>query len=605
MFTIRLPVLSVALLAAGALALFIAPALAKYPHCPNCWANPSLEFDCSADPQETLTVTVVVNDAFGVPIVDYPAEEVCVDCGGIPLIADAPTSADGFTTVSGTIQEFLDAGCCDSLVVVIKLGGSPICTLGVGEPPSAPLVPPELTLVDPQAGYNFFGFSLAAATGHLLVTALRDSVDGVRQAGTAYLFDREDGDLLHEIENPDPDVQDDFGVSVSEGGGNLVVGAWADDSNGISDAGTVYRFDARDGSLLQTIPNPDPAPQDRFGNVVLAYEGGFAVGVPRDDPGGLSGAGSVYLYDSAGSFIQHVPDPGGTAGDSFGGRLALVSGILAVSAAADDPGGVENAGSVYRLDPRTGEVLLKIPNPDPDPGDRFGGPIGELDGDLLALARFDDSGPGHPGTIYRLDSGGQVVLEIHNPAPDGRDESFGESVAGVEGWIAVGARTYDHGAYHATGAFYVFDGTSGALDRLIPNPAPAIGTRFGLVAAAENGFLVSGEWVAHLFPTPSATGVRGDPLDPARRLLLTVAPNPLSSRTSVRYSIPRRTEVDLSIFDVRGRRVARLVDGIRDAGWHEVAWSRGSTHRRLAAGVYLVSLRSGAEVTTRKVVLLN
>ena len=49
-------------------------------------------------------------------------------------------------------------------------------------------------------------------------------------------------------------------------------------------------------------------------------------------------------------------------------------------------------------------------------------------------------------------------------------------------------------------------------------------------------------------------------------------PNPFNPRTSIRFSLPRKAEVDLSIFDVTGRRVVTLVQGILDAGPHERVW---------------------------------
>jgi len=50
-------------------------------------------------------------------------------------------------------------------------------------------------------------------------------------------------------------------------------------------------------------------------------------------------------------------------------------------------------------------------------------------------------------------------------------------------------------------------------------------------------------------------------------------PNPFNPSTTIRFSIPRREHVTLKVFDVLGREVATLVDGVKDAGEHSVVWN--------------------------------
>lgn len=64
--------------------------------------------------------------------------------------------------------------------------------------------------------------------------------------------------------------------------------------------------------------------------------------------------------------------------------------------------------------------------------------------------------------------------------------------------------------------------------------------------------------------------------------------------------------VDLSIFDVRGRRVRTLVDGTLHAGSHSVVWDGAdNAGRRVAAGVYFARLSVGSESATKKVLLVK
>jgi hypothetical protein len=76
-------------------------------------------------------------------------------------------------------------------------------------------------------------------------------------------------------------------------------------------------------------------------------------------------------------------------------------------------------------------------------------------------------------------------------------------------------------------------------------------------------------------------------------------PNPFNSTTTIRFSIPSTQKVHMDIFDLRGRVVARLVDGPREAGNYEESWNPGN----LASGLYLARLQAGGLTKIIKLVL--
>jgi photosystem II stability/assembly factor-like uncharacterized protein len=76
-------------------------------------------------------------------------------------------------------------------------------------------------------------------------------------------------------------------------------------------------------------------------------------------------------------------------------------------------------------------------------------------------------------------------------------------------------------------------------------------------------------------------------------------PNPFNPMTTIGYDLPRRTQVNLTVFDLTGRKVAILVDGIEDLGRHERPFHTAN----LASGVYLFRLSTDGFVQTRKMVL--
>ncbi|NOZ56553.1 MAG: hypothetical protein GXO73_07165, partial [Calditrichaeota bacterium] len=90
------------------------------------------------------------------------------------------------------------------------------------------------------------------------------------------------------------------------------------------------------------------------------------------------------------------------------------------------------------------------------------------------------------------------------------------------------------------------------------------------------------------------------------QLRLEIRPNPSHGRAELTFRLTRRARVSVSIYDVRGRRVATLVDGVLTAGAHRVSW-RGwdQAGAPLPSGVYLASLRVGPARTVSRLVLLR
>ena len=110
---------------------------------------------------------------------------------------------------------------------------------------------------------------------------------------------------------------------------------------------------------------------------------------------------------------------------------------------------------------------------------------------------------------------------------------------------------------------------------------------------------------AGLKPSPNV-GVWHDPtltverpIDAAGSTLL-AGPNPFSERTVIRYTIPERAAIVITIHDMRGVEIARLVDGAVEAGEHTVEWDGGVG---VPAGVYVCRMMCGEFVVTEKIVL--
>jgi hypothetical protein len=60
-------------------------------------------------------------------------------------------------------------------------------------------------------------------------------------------------------------------------------------------------------------------------------------------------------------------------------------------------------------------------------------------------------------------------------------------------------------------------------------------------------------------------------------------PNPFNPSTTINYDLPEPSHVSLVIYDVLGRKVAEIVNGVQEAGFKSVVWDASG----VASGVYL------------------
>jgi hypothetical protein len=78
-------------------------------------------------------------------------------------------------------------------------------------------------------------------------------------------------------------------------------------------------------------------------------------------------------------------------------------------------------------------------------------------------------------------------------------------------------------------------------------------------------------------------------------------PNPFNPVTDIRYDIPKESSVKIVIYDLLGREVAVLVNGIQKAGKYTAKW--GSEN--MPSGVYIYKMTAGDYEKTMKMVLLK
>ncbi len=93
---------------------------------------------------------------------------------------------------------------------------------------------------------------------------------------------------------------------------------------------------------------------------------------------------------------------------------------------------------------------------------------------------------------------------------------------------------------------------------------------------------------------------------PLATLSCSVAPNPFNPSTEIEFTIVRECDVELSLFDVRGRRICCLASGLYSPGNHAVRWNgNDEAGQSQASGVYIVTLRAGLNKITRRLTLVR
>ena len=113
---------------------------------------------------------------------------------------------------------------------------------------------------------------------------------------------------------------------------------------------------------------------------------------------------------------------------------------------------------------------------------------------------------------------------------------------------------------------------------------------------------VAGDQFITLTEGSGWSGVPAPPPSVPRKFgLLTGYPNPFNPAVEIRFELPETGFVELAIYDLSGRRVATLVDAVREAGEQRVRWDSAGA----SSGVYFCRLRAGTTTATMKLLKIG
>ena len=111
----------------------------------------------------------------------------------------------------------------------------------------------------------------------------------------------------------------------------------------------------------------------------------------------------------------------------------------------------------------------------------------------------------------------------------------------------------------------------------------------------------------NIFGTPS--GVEDDVTPSALPQAATLSPNypnPFNPATTIRYQLPKRSQVQMTVFNLLGETVTTLVDDMQDAGEHVTVWDGCDRFGHPApSGIYFYRLKTDGVSTAKKMVLMR
>ena len=153
------------------------------------------------------------------------------------------------------------------------------------------------------------------------------------------------------------------------------------------------------------------------------------------------------------------------------------------------------------------------------------------------------------------------------------------------------------------GSYKIVKSTNGG-NTWITQPSPTPQRYLVAVHCADplHAWAVGDQIILKTIDGGGTTGVASFPSDlPKDFILFQNYPNPFNPQTTLRFTLPTRSRVVLSVFDVLGRQVARLINSELNAGEHTFVFDANE----LANGIYIYRLETDRGSLSKKCLLLK
>ncbi len=331
------------------------------------------------------------------------------------------------------------------------------------------------------------------------------AVDG-QPAGRVYVYSSKSGRLLWQQTGK---PGDQLGIGI-EGAGDTNKDGVPDVIAGAPGAGKSYVYSGRDGKVLLTLGEGDPAENHGRHTMGVGDLNGDGYGdVLAGAPG--KGAGRVYVYSGKDGATLRVHE-GEKNGDQFGATVGGERGVVIVGAPGAGP---RSTGRVYVYEGLAPKPKFTFDSD--DTGTAFGGMfvsvVGDVDGDKrpdIYVSDWPNAAKG-PSTGRAYVFSGRDGSPIHVLTGEAAGDGFGVGVADAGDVDRDGRADLVIGAWqHASkavsgGKIYVYSGKDARLLRTLTGRIPGETLGFDATSVGD----VDGDGTPDLLLTSAWSGIRG------------------------------------------------------------------------------------------------
>ena len=412
------------------------------------------------------------------------------------------------------------------------------------------------------AGFDQFGYGMSFDGDELLVGSSSHDAGGTN-TGAAYLFGRDEGGTdnwgqVTKLTASDAQDGDQFGISVSISGDDIVVGAYGEDDGG-NFSGAAYIFNRNQGGAdnwgeVKKLTASDAEASDQFGWTV-AIDGDYIVVAA---PGEATNGGAGYSFwrdkDGADNWGQVDKQIASEATTGFGYNLALTADNAVFGTSGSE------AAFLYET---TADLSLSVSL----------SAFSAIAGDQEVKIEWTTASEKNNAVFLLERSADGQVFYLISEVPGQGNSSQPTDYQFIDHLVTNG-QTY----YYRLG------------DRNL------------------NGQIT---WHETILVTPHALE-SPEPLSevPGNFHLHQNYPNPFNPETTIRFEIPAGKEasqqIRLQVFNGSGQLVRNLVDGALASGVYEVVWyGRDDQGNEQASGVYFLNFESSFFSQTRKMFLIR
>jgi len=273
----------------------------------------------------------------------------------------------------------------------------------------------------------------------------------------------------------------------------------------------------------------------------------------------------------------------------------------------------------------SGDSLLSTPS-------SFWGFVELPSGILLVASENSNDYPNRCEGIFRSTDGGNKWVHSNTGLPNLNVESIAASPSGD----IIYAVTYLDGSCYSTDEGLTWSAV--VMDASAPKHggvafvSPNLGAYIGLITFQHNSLYqstdkknwkamsISGYAILGIVQLDSVTlglstddgfwsmkfsgttdVVESNPTLPKGFALSQNYPNPFNPSTTIQFSLPSRTNVNLVIYNTIGQKIETIVSGELNAGTHQYVWNAG----KYSSGIYFYRLETNNFVQTKKMLLVK